>query len=269
MNFWNSKKKNLVNMFEKPKPFFLLDNDYTYMNAYMSNPIVFRAVSTYVKHINSIELENIPDNWHNLITNIVQDLMITGNVFLNKSFQIIIKHEIMNKNNLLHLRLNNYNGLGFSPIKVAKKAIEAHEEVSKFIMGIIQNGGKPSGILSHKDVYESSKNVESKLQDLYNHINKVGSFALLEGEYEWKQIGISPDKLELLAHKSQFEREIAIAFDIPPTLLGITESTYSNYHEARLHFMEISVKPIVKYIIFELNKYFDLDIKILEISQSN
>jgi HK97 family phage portal protein len=271
MNFWSSTKKNFINVFEKPKPYFYLNNDYMYMNAYKTNPIVFRAVSTYVKHINTIDLDNKPANWHRIITSIVQNLLITGNVFVDKNLEVLTINSYNNchnkqyKSSLLHLKLNtDEHGVGFSPIFVSKRAIEAHEEVSKFIMGIIQNGGKPSGILSHKDVYETTGSVERKLQELYDHINKVGSFALLEGDYEWKQIGISPEKLELLAHKSQCEREIAIAFDIPPVLLGIVESTYNNYAESRRHFLENSVMPILQYIIYELNIYLEFNIKIKE-----
>lgn len=265
MSFW--KKSSAINLFERPKGLFLMDNESTYMEFYLNNPIVFRAVSIYIKHIISVEIEFPQEisHWHSFIIDVVQKLLITGNAFIDKSFNVISKSSSVNrKEGILHLKLNEIGGYGISPIRVAKKAIEAHDEVSKFIMGIIQNGGKPSGILSHKDVYESSFNIQQKVQDLYAHINKVGSFALLEGEYEWKQIGISPEKLELLHHKAQFEKEIAIAFDIPPAILGIVEASYSNYREARIHFMETSIIPMLNYILQQLNSYAKLDLKIKE-----
>jgi len=275
--FWEKKMYNM-NFIERPRAYFPMKNDGLFYDYYVSNPIVYRAVSLYIKAIIALDVKNTPKNWTSILIKIIQQLMITGNVFITEDWNIIkhniqiiksadhtISYKINNKyydKRLLHIKLNDHNEFGISPLSVAQKAIEAHGEVSNFILSIMQNGGKPSGILTNTISYESQKNTQEKMTKLYDHINRVGSFAVMEGDYKWQQLGISPEKLELIAHKTHFEREIAIAFDIPPLVLGIVEATYANYKEARAHFFDNSIYPTMIHIINLLNEFFSLDMKL-------
>ena len=67
--------------------------------------------------------------------------------------------------------------------------------------------------------------------------------------------------------KNMSAREIAMAFGVPPQMLGIPDAqTYSNYAEARLSLWEDTVLPLAKELITELNGWlapcYGADIKL-------
>jgi HK97 family phage portal protein len=68
---------------------------------------------------------------------------------------------------------------------------------------------------------------------------------LLEGGLDWKPMGFSPSDMEFHRTKEAAAREIAVAFGIPPMLLGIPgEATYANYQEAHRAFYRLTVLPL-------------------------
>jgi HK97 family phage portal protein len=68
---------------------------------------------------------------------------------------------------------------------------------------------------------------------------------LLEGGLDWKPMGFSPSDMEFHQTKQAAAREIAIAFGVPPMLLGIPgDATYANYQEANRAFYRLTVLPL-------------------------
>jgi HK97 family phage portal protein len=283
-------KRNSLSCFEKPKALLKNSNNSLFYDFYKTNPVVYRAVLIYSRHIcsfNVLNKEKITTNWIEFIHNIIHRLLITGNAILDKDLNfyddqmIILKNEtnkiigykiqnhLFNSEEIIHLKMFG-SSMGISPMESAKKSIEAHEEITNFIIALIQNGGRPSGILSHDEFYgaERIKLLKQEMMNMYNGINKVGSMAFLEGKYKWEQIGISPEKLNLIEHKQKFEMEIALAFDIPPIILGLQQGIYSNYKEAREQFVYFTVKPLLEYVLEVLNSSFNFQLKIIEENNS-
>jgi HK97 family phage portal protein len=59
-------------------------------------------------------------------------------------------------------------------------------------------------------------------------------------------MGFSPSDMEFQKTKEAAAREIAIAFGVPPMLMGIPgDSTYANYQEANRAFYRLTVLPLV------------------------
>jgi len=68
---------------------------------------------------------------------------------------------------------------------------------------------------------------------------------LLEGGLDWKPMGFSPSDMEFHKTKEAAAREIALAFGVPPMLLGIPgDATYANYAEAHRAFYRLTVLPL-------------------------
>jgi HK97 family phage portal protein len=68
---------------------------------------------------------------------------------------------------------------------------------------------------------------------------------LLEGGLDWKPMGFSPSDMEFHKTKEAAAREIAVAFGVPPMLLGLPgEATYANYQEAHRAFYRLTVLPL-------------------------
>jgi HK97 family phage portal protein len=68
---------------------------------------------------------------------------------------------------------------------------------------------------------------------------------LLEGGLDWKPMGFSPSDMEFQQTKESAAREIALAFGVPPMLLGIPgDATFANYQEANRAFYRQTVLPL-------------------------
>lgn len=69
---------------------------------------------------------------------------------------------------------------------------------------------------------------------------------LLEGGLDWKPMALSPREMDFIEAKNQAARDIAVAFGVPPMLLGIPgDNTYANYAEANRALFRLTVLPLL------------------------
>jgi HK97 family phage portal protein len=79
---------------------------------------------------------------------------------------------------------------------------------------------------------------------------------LLEGGLDWKPMGFSPSDMEFQKTKEAAAREIALAFGVPPMLLGIQgDATYANYQEAHRAFYRLTVLPLATRVAATLSDW--------------
>ena len=73
----------------------------------------------------------------------------------------------------------------------------------------------------------------------------AGRPLLLEGGLDWKAMSLTPKDMDFLDAKNSAAREIALAFGVPPMLLGIPgDNTYANFQEANRVFWRQTVLPL-------------------------
>jgi HK97 family phage portal protein len=143
---------------------------------------------------------------------------------------------------------------GLSPIQAAATAIDVHNSASRWSKGLLDNAARPSGAI----VYGGSDGQSSMSSDQYDRLltemeshhqgaRNAGRPMLLEGGLDWKPMGFSPSDMEFQKTKEAAAREIALAFGVPPMLLGIPgDATYGNYQEANRAFYRLTVLPLVQ-----------------------
>ncbi len=69
-------------------------------------------------------------------------------------------------------------------------------------------------------------------------------------------MALSPKDMDFIEAKNAASREIALAFGVPPMLLGIPgDNTYANYQEANRAFYRLTVLPLVGRIAKELSAW--------------
>ena len=91
--------------------------------------------------------------------------------------------------------------------------------------------------------------LKRELEDDYQGARNAGRPLLLEGGLDWKAMSLSPKDMDFLEAKHTAAREIALAFGVPPMLLGIPgDNTYSNYQEANRVFFRATVLPLANRI---------------------
>lgn len=166
---------------------------------------------------------------------------------------------------ILHLKLFNplNDWYGLSPLESAIMAIDQHNEVASHNLALLQNGGSPTGALvigkntpDERLDEENLAHLRESLDQLYRGTKNAGRMLILEGDFEWQEMGLSPKDLNFVEGKNMSAREIAQAFGVPPMLVGVPgDATYSNYREARLHLWEDTILPMLDYLTDELNRW--------------
>ena len=77
----------------------------------------------------------------------------------------------------------------------------------------------------------------------------AGRPMLLEGGLRWQALSLSPADMDFAGTKAAAAREIALAFGVPPMLLGLPgDATYANYKEANRALWRLSVLPLAETI---------------------
>ena len=91
---------------------------------------------------------------------------------------------------------------------------------------------------------------------------------VLEGDFDYKEMGLTPKDMDFTGMKNFSARDIALCFGVPSQLVGIPDAnTYSNMQEARLALYEETIIPLLKHIQSDLNEWLvpiygdDLELK--------
>src|SRR5690606_33496725 len=128
---------------------------------------------------------------------------------------------------------------GFAPIEAAAVALDIHNAAGAWNKALLDNSARPSGALVYQAKEGGNLSVEqferlkAELESGYGGAARAGRPLLLEGGLDWKQMALTPRDMDFLEAKNGAAREIALAFGVPPMLLGIPgDNTYSNYREA-------------------------------------
>ena len=170
------------------------------------------------------------------------------------------------ESDILHIKLFNplNDWYGMSPIEVASASINQHNAIALQNTSFLQNGGRPSGALMYKSAINPEKRGELKenLRNLYEGGRNAGKILLLEGDFEWKEMGLSPKDLDFISGKELAAKEIALAFGVPNILIGsMSSATFSNYKEARYNFWEETLIPLLNMFTGELSNWFQMIFK--------
>ena len=141
---------------------------------------------------------------------------------------------------------------GLSPMQAAATAVDVHNAASSWSKALLDNAARPSGAIIYKGVDgqgalspDQYDRLVSEMEMHHQGARNAGRPMLLEGGLDWKPMGFSPSDMEFHATKQAAAREIAVAFGVPPMLLGIPgDATYANYQEAHRAFYRLTVLPL-------------------------
>jgi Phage-related protein len=79
---------------------------------------------------------------------------------------------------------------------------------------------------------------------------------LLEGGLDWKALAMSPRDMDFIEARNAAARDIALAFGVPPMLLGIPgDNTYANYQEANRALWRHTLVPLVRRVADDLGAW--------------
>lgn len=142
---------------------------------------------------------------------------------------------------------------GFSPLEAAASAIDVHNASGAWNKALLDNAARPSGALVFKGADGERLTeaqfamLKAELGEAHAGAGNAGRPMVLEGGLDWKPMSMSPADMDFIAGKHAAAREIALAFGVPPQLLGIPgDATYANYREANAAFWRGTVVPLAR-----------------------
>ena len=121
------------------------------------------------------------------------------------------------------------------------------------MLAALDNAARPSGALIYRGPDgapglsdEQFTRLKRELEDAYQGATNAGRPMVLEGGLDWRAMSYTPSDMDFTGLRNAAAREIALAFGVPPMLMGIPgDNTYSNYREANLALWRQTILPLV------------------------
>ncbi|WP_409433478.1 phage portal protein [Litorimonas sp. RW-G-Af-16] len=154
-----------------------------------------------------------------------------------------------------HMRLFNPSDdcFGLPPLQAAAQAVDLHNQGGEWAKALLDNSARPSGALIYKGqpgehlTDEQFERLKSELEGNYSGPQHAGRPMVLEGGLDWKSMSMSPSDMDFTQTRREAARDIALAFGVPPMLLGIPgDNSYANYREANQAFWRQTIIPLVQ-----------------------
>jgi HK97 family phage portal protein len=153
---------------------------------------------------------------------------------------------------ILHLTLFHPTDdhYGLSPMEAAAVPLDIHNAAGAWNKALLDNAARPSGALvfsGHPVTEAQFARLKDELEASYQGAANAGRPLLLEGGLSWQPLSLTPKDMDFIEAKNSAAREIALAFGVPPLLLGLPgDNTHANYAEANRAFYRQTVIPLVK-----------------------
>ena len=155
--------------------------------------------------------------------------------------------------NLIHIRgfhpADDHYGAGC--LAAADQAIATHNAASEWNRMLLENAARPSGALVYETpdaaglTADQFDRLKAELSQAFAGSGNAGRPMLLEGGLKWQSMSLSPADMDFATLKAAAARDIALAFGVPPMLLGLPgDATYANYREANRALWRLTLLPL-------------------------
>ncbi len=159
----------------------------------------------------------------------------------------------LGRRQVAHLRSLNpgddHYGLGC--LDAAISAASVHNRASRWNKALLDNAARPSGALVHEPgdgstlSGEQFDRLKAELAEQFSGSGNAGRPLLLDGGLKWQAMSLTPADMDFVALKEGAARDIALAFGVPPVLVGLPgDATYANAREAGRALYRHTVLPM-------------------------
>ena len=160
--------------------------------------------------------------------------------------------------NIVHLKgfhpLDDHYGAGC--LGAAAPAVAIHNAASAWNRALLANAARPSGALVYDSgdagslTAEQFERLKAELAAAFQGEGNAGRPMLLEGGLDWRAMSLSPADMDFATLKAAAARDIALAFGVPPMLLGLPgDNTYANYREANRALWRLTLLPLLSKLL--------------------
>jgi HK97 family phage portal protein len=153
----------------------------------------------------------------------------------------------------LHPKDDHY---GMGCLDAAIAAASVHNRASRWNKGLLDNAARPSGALTYEPgdgaslSGEQFERLKAELESEFSGTQNAGRPLLLEGGLKWQALSLTPADMDFVALKEGAARDIALAFGVPPVLVGLPgDATYANAREAGRALYRQTILPMAGRIL--------------------
>ncbi|MCW3798611.1 phage portal protein [Sphingomonas sp. BN140010] len=143
--------------------------------------------------------------------------------------------------------------MGLGCMDAAISAASLHNRATRWNKSLLDNGARPSGAMVYEPGDGSSLTADQvgrlreQIEAHFSGTQNAGRPLLLEGGLKWQSLSLSPSDMDFVALKEAAGRDIALAFGVPPVLLGLPGDTaYANLREAGRALYRQTVLPLAE-----------------------
>ena len=141
-------------------------------------------------------------------------------------------------------------------IEAAIAAASVHNRAARWNKSLLDNAARPSGALSYEPADGSMLSAEQfarlkdDLEQEFSGSANAGRPLLLEGGMKWQALSLTPADMDFVALKEGAARDIALAFGVPPVLVGLPgDATYANAREAGRALYRQTILPMATRVL--------------------
>jgi len=165
---------------------------------------------------------------------------------------------------LLHIRsfhpLDDHYGLGC--VAAASAAVATHNAASAWNQALLDNAARPSGALVYDPGDGSTLSADqfdrlkAEMEAGFAGAMNAGRPMLLDGGMKWQALSLTPAEMDFGRTRDTASREIALAFGVPPMLLGLPgDNAFANYREANVALWRLTLLPLTSRILGSIATY--------------
>ena len=150
---------------------------------------------------------------------------------------------------------------GLSPLAAAQTSMDIHNAAARWNKALLDNAARPSGALVYSSANghltpDQFERLKAELEQGFAGAANAGRPMVLEGGLDWKAMALSPRDMDFIEAKHAAARDIALAFGVPPMLLGIPgDNTYANLAEANRALWRQTLIPLVVRVADDLSNW--------------
>jgi HK97 family phage portal protein len=155
--------------------------------------------------------------------------------------------------------LDDHRGAG--ALEAAWQAVLIHNAATAWNRALLENAARPSGALVYETgdgatlAHEQFERLKRELDIAFSGPANAGRPMLLDGGLRWQSMALTPADMDFATLKSAAARDIALAFGVPPMLLGLPgDNTYANYREANRALWRLTLLPLAEKIFAALRE---------------
>lgn len=144
---------------------------------------------------------------------------------------------------LIHVPGLGFDGLiGYSPVRMAEKAIQLGLCAEKYGNDFFSNSNVPSGILKHPGVMDPE--AHARVKEDWQDVVKNRGVGVLEEGLDFVSLGIPNNESQFLETRRFQVEEIARIFRVPLHKIGeLSRATFSNIEHQAIEFVQDTILP--------------------------